>query len=59
MLVLKIPRKALEARVGNTRDMVAKVISSIDTAHRWTSSFIEMLSDLVAELPAASGSDSS
>jgi AraC family transcriptional activator of tynA and feaB len=53
MLVLKIPRKALKARVGNTRDMVAKVISPTDKAHRWTSSFIEMLPDLVGELPTA------
>jgi AraC-like DNA-binding protein len=53
MLVLKIARKVLEARVGNTRDMIAKVISPTDTAHRWTSSFIEMLPDLVGELPTA------
>jgi AraC family transcriptional regulator, positive regulator of tynA and feaB len=53
MLVLKIPRKALEARVGNTRDIIAKVISPTDTAHRWTSSFIEMLPDLVGELPTS------
>jgi AraC family transcriptional activator of tynA and feaB len=53
MLVLKIPRKALEARVGNTRDMVAKVISRTDAAHRWISSFIEMLPDLVGELSNA------
>jgi AraC family transcriptional regulator, positive regulator of tynA and feaB len=53
MLVLKIPRRALEARVGHTRDMIAKVISPTDTAHRWTSSFIEMLPDLVGELSTA------
>jgi AraC family transcriptional regulator, positive regulator of tynA and feaB len=53
MLVLKIPRRALEARVGNTRSMVAKVLSPTDAAHRWTSCFIEMLPDLAGELPNA------
>jgi AraC family transcriptional regulator, positive regulator of tynA and feaB len=53
MLVLKIPRKVLEARAGNTRDMVAKVISPTDVAHRWTSFFIAMLPDLVGEMPNA------
>jgi AraC family transcriptional regulator, positive regulator of tynA and feaB len=33
--------------------MIAKVISPTDTAHRWTSSFIEILPDLVGELPTA------
>jgi AraC family transcriptional regulator, positive regulator of tynA and feaB len=52
-LVLKIPRKALEARVGNTRDMVAKLICPTDAAHRRTSLFIEMLPELAGELPPA------
>jgi AraC family transcriptional activator of tynA and feaB len=46
MLVLKTPRRALEARVGQTREMVAIPISRSNPEFGWTSSFLAMLPEI-------------
>ena len=43
-LVFKVPRRALEARVGKTREMVARPIKPLEFEHSLTSSFLAMLS---------------
>jgi AraC family transcriptional regulator, positive regulator of tynA and feaB len=53
LLVLKIPRRTLEARVGQTREMVAVPIPSSEPEPRWTSSFIAMLPDIAGSLTHA------
>jgi AraC family transcriptional activator of tynA and feaB len=46
LLVLKTPRRALEARVGQTREMVALPISRSNPEFAWTSSFLAMLPEI-------------
>ncbi len=46
LLVLKTPRRALEARVGRTREMVAIPISRSNPEFVWTSSFLAMLPEI-------------
>jgi AraC-like DNA-binding protein len=46
LLVLKTPRRALEARVGQTREMVAIPISSSHPEFGWTSSFLATLAEI-------------
>jgi AraC family transcriptional activator of tynA and feaB len=43
LLVLKVPRRALEARVGNTREMIIRSIKPTETENGLTSSFLAML----------------
>jgi AraC-like DNA-binding protein len=43
LLVLKVPRRALEARVGKTRELVAHSIKPFEPERSWTSSFLAML----------------
>ena len=43
LLVLKVPRRALEARVGKTREMVARDITACSAEASLTSSFLAML----------------
>jgi AraC family transcriptional activator of tynA and feaB len=54
MLVLKIPRRDLEARVGTTREWGAMAMKSSEPTHCWMSSFLGMLPDIEDSLtPAA------
>ena len=54
LLVLKVPRRDLTARVGQTREMVALSISPSATQFVWTSSFVAMLPEIVGSItPAA------
>jgi AraC family transcriptional activator of tynA and feaB len=54
LLVLKVPRRALEARIGNTRGMVLRPIKASEAEHRWTLSCLAMLSDVAGNMtPAA------
>src|ERR1700675_2671758 len=46
LLVLKPPRRALESRVGQTREMVAIPISRSNPEFVWTSSFLAMLPEI-------------
>jgi AraC family transcriptional activator of tynA and feaB len=46
LLVLKTPRRVLEARVGQTREMVAIPISRSNPEFGWTSSFLAMLPEI-------------
>ncbi len=43
LLVLKVPRRALEARAGKTREMVARHITACSAEASLTSSFLAML----------------
>lgn len=43
MLVLKVPRHLLEARLGQTRQMTARAIKPSDDDHRLTTSLLAML----------------
>jgi AraC family transcriptional activator of tynA and feaB len=42
-LILKVPRRQLEARVGRTRQMIARSIKPSQAEHRLTSAFLAML----------------
>lgn len=42
-LILKVPRRQLEARVGKTRQMIARSIKPSQAEHRLTSAFLAML----------------
>jgi AraC family transcriptional activator of tynA and feaB len=42
-LVLKLPRRSLEARVGNTQRMIARAIKPTRAEHKLTSAFLAML----------------
>jgi len=46
LLVLKTPRRALEARVGQTREMVAIPLLGSNPEFGWTSSFLAMLPEI-------------
>lgn len=43
LLVLKVPRRELEARIGKTREMVARLMRPIDSERRLASSYLAML----------------
>jgi AraC family transcriptional activator of tynA and feaB len=49
-LVLKVPRRELEARVGKTRDMVTRPIKSVGTEESLTSSLSAMLPSLAGKM---------
>jgi AraC-like DNA-binding protein len=53
LLVLKVPRRALEARVGKTRELVAHSIKPFESEHSWTSSFLAMLPGLAGNTTRA------
>jgi AraC-like DNA-binding protein len=53
LLVLKVPRRALEARVGKTRELVAHSIKPFESEHGWTSSFLAMLPGLAGNTTRA------
>jgi AraC family transcriptional activator of tynA and feaB len=49
-LLLKIPRRALEARVGKTSDMTVRSIRPLEAENRLTSAFLGMLPSYADEL---------
>jgi AraC family transcriptional regulator, positive regulator of tynA and feaB len=49
-LLLKIPRRALEARVGKTSDMTVRPIRPLEAENRLTSAFLAMLPTYADEL---------
>jgi AraC family transcriptional activator of tynA and feaB len=53
LLVLKVPRRALEARVGNTRAMVLRPIKASEAEHGWTLSCLAMLSSVTGNMAPA------
>jgi AraC family transcriptional activator of tynA and feaB len=53
MLVLKVPRRALEARVGRTREMIAIALKSSEAEHSWTSSLLAMLPGIAGNMTLA------
>jgi AraC family transcriptional regulator, positive regulator of tynA and feaB len=54
MLVLKVPRRDLEARVGRARVWAAMAMKPSEPTHCWMSSFLGMLPDIEGSLtPAA------
>jgi AraC family transcriptional activator of tynA and feaB len=53
-LVLKVPRRELEARVGKTRDMVARSIRPIRAEDRLMSSLCAMLPSLAGSIDSTS-----
>ncbi len=53
-LVLKIPRRELEARLGKTRDTVARLIKPVRTEDRLTSSLSAMLPSLAGKMNSIS-----
>jgi hypothetical protein len=55
LLVLKVPRRALEARVGKTRELVAHSIKPFEPEHSGTSSFLAMLPGLAGNTTRAAG----
>ena len=52
LLVLKIPRRAAEARVGHTRQIVPIGVSPSEPKHRWTF-FVGMLPGVADAIPHA------
>jgi AraC family transcriptional activator of tynA and feaB len=50
LLVLKIPRELLQARVGKTRQMIARGIKPSEAEHSLTSAFLAMLPDYAGRL---------
>lgn len=53
-LVLKVPRRELEARIGKTRDMVAHPIKPVRAEDKLSSSVSAMLPSLASKLSGAS-----
>jgi AraC-like DNA-binding protein len=53
-LVLKVPRRELEARLGKTRDMVARLIKPVRTEDCLTSSLSAMLPSLAGKMNSIS-----
>jgi AraC family transcriptional activator of tynA and feaB len=49
-LLLKIPRRALEARVGKTSEMTVRAIRPVEAENRLTSAFLDMLPAYADEL---------
>jgi AraC-like DNA-binding protein len=52
-LLLKVPRRQLEARVGNTRQMTALLIKPSEPEHNLTSAFLAMLPTYADTLSSA------
>ncbi len=53
MLVLKVPRRALEARVGTTAEMVSRAMKPTEAETSLTSSFLALLPPQTGRLAAA------
>jgi AraC family transcriptional activator of tynA and feaB len=53
LLVLKVPRPDLRARLGQTREMVAIPISACEPRFSSTSSFVAMLPGIAGSIPCA------
>lgn len=53
LLVLKVPRRLLEARLGKTRDMTARPIRPVDAEAGLTSAFLAMLPIYAGKLGSA------
>ena len=54
LLVVKVPRRELAARIGKTREMIAIALKPSEAGHRWTSSFLAMLPGVAGRVtPAA------
>jgi AraC-like DNA-binding protein len=53
-LVLKVPRRKLEARVGKTRDMIARLIKPVTVADNLTSTLSDMLPSLAGKMDRTS-----
>jgi len=53
LLVLKTPRRALQARVGQTREMVAILVSSFEPEPSWISSLVAMLPNVAESMTHA------
>lgn len=53
LLVLKTPRRSLEARVGQAREMVAIPISPTEPEFRWTSSLVATLPEIADSITDA------
>jgi len=54
LLVLKVPRRELEARVGKTREMVARLIKPVRMEDSLTSSLLAMLPSFTGKMGAIS-----
>ncbi|MDX8496583.1 helix-turn-helix domain-containing protein [Mesorhizobium sp. VK22B] len=52
-LILKVPRRQLEARIGDVRQAVARPIKRLEAEHGLTSSYLEMLPTYSGRLDAA------
>jgi AraC family transcriptional activator of tynA and feaB len=52
LLILKVPRRALEARMGNAREMTCRLIGGSQPENSLLSSFLAMLPDHVGHLDA-------
>ena len=50
LLVVKVTRDALEARVGRIRDLIAIALKPSNPENRWTSSFLAMLPSVSGRL---------
>ncbi|MGA7328953.1 MAG: helix-turn-helix domain-containing protein [Rhodomicrobium sp.] len=50
LLVLKVPRRSLEARVGQVREVAATAMRTEDAEHRLTSSFLNMLPEHAGQI---------
>jgi AraC-like DNA-binding protein len=48
LLVMRVPRRALEARVGATSGMLGRVLGSSETGHSLTSGFLAMIPGLAS-----------
>jgi AraC family transcriptional activator of tynA and feaB len=54
LLVVKVPRRELAARIGKIREMIAIALRPSEVGHRWTSSFLAMLPGVAGRMtPAA------
>jgi AraC-like DNA-binding protein len=54
LLVVKVPRRELAARIGKTREMIAIALKPSEADHRWTSSSLAMLPGVAGKMtPAA------
>lgn len=55
LLVLKVPRRALEARVGKTREMTVRSIKPLDAENSLLSAFLAMLPPYIGDLSSGTG----
>jgi AraC family transcriptional activator of tynA and feaB len=54
LLVVKVPRRELAARIGKIREMIAIALKPSEAGHRWTSSSLAMLPNVAGRMtPAA------